>query len=54
MPNPDEPMPIKPETVLDVAPDGEQERARKWVLAFYWEAAKVALKNKKLKGEHNP
>ncbi|MFZ8852385.1 MAG: hypothetical protein ACO2PL_09785 [Armatimonadota bacterium] len=53
-PNPDEPMPIKPETVLDVAPDGEQERARKWVLAFYWEAAKVALKNKKLKGEHNP
>jgi hypothetical protein len=53
-PNPDEPMPIKPETVIDIAPDGERERAQRWVLAFYWEAAKVALKNKKLKGEHNP
>jgi hypothetical protein len=40
-------MPIKPETVLDVAPDGEQEKAQRWVLAFYWEAAKVAAEESK-------
>jgi hypothetical protein len=43
-PNPDEPMPIKPETVIDIAPDGERERAQNWVLAFYMEAAKYAQK----------
>jgi hypothetical protein len=43
-PNPDEPMPIKPETVIDIAPDGERERAQNWVLAFYMEAAKYAKK----------
>lgn len=43
-PNPDEPMPIKPETVIDIAPDGERERAQNWVLAFYMEAAKYASK----------
>jgi hypothetical protein len=46
-PNPDQPMPIKPETVLDVAPDGEREKAQRWVLAFYWEAAKVAAEESK-------
>jgi hypothetical protein len=44
-PNPDEPMPIKPETVIDIAPDGERERAQKWVVAFYWEAAKAVFKD---------
>jgi hypothetical protein len=48
-PNPDEPMPIKPETVIDIAPDGERERAQKWVAAFYWEAAKAVFKDRKLK-----
>jgi hypothetical protein len=43
-PNPDEPMSIKPETVIDIAPDGERERAQKWVVAFYMEAAKYAQK----------
>jgi hypothetical protein len=41
-PNPDEPMPIKPETVIDIAPEGERERAQNWVLSFYLEAAKYA------------
>jgi hypothetical protein len=44
-PNPDEPMPIKPETVIDIAPDGERERAQNWVLSFYLEAAKYAQKD---------
>jgi hypothetical protein len=44
-PNPDEPMPIKPETVIDIAPDGERERAQNWVLSFYLEAAKYAKKD---------
>jgi hypothetical protein len=43
-PNPDEPMPIKPETVIDIAPEGERERAQNWVLSFYLEAAKYAPK----------
>ena len=49
-PNPDEPMPIKPETVLDIAPDGERERAQNWVLSFYLEAAKYACKGEEVKG----
>ena len=49
-PNPDEPMPIKPETVLDIAPDGERERAQNWVLSFYLEAAKYARKGEEVKG----
>jgi hypothetical protein len=47
-PSPDEPMPIKPETVLDVAPDGERERAQNWVLSFYLEAAKYAPKGEEV------
>jgi hypothetical protein len=47
-PNPDEPMPIKPETVIDIAPDGERERAQNWVLSFYLEAAKYAHKDKEV------
>jgi len=46
-PNPDKPMPIMPETVIDIAPDGERERAIRWVRAFYWEAAKAVFKGKK-------
>jgi hypothetical protein len=44
-PNPDEPMPIKPETVIDIAPEGERERAQNWVLSFYLEAAKYAKRD---------
>jgi hypothetical protein len=45
-PNPDEPLPFSPAAVIDIAPDGEREKAIKWVQAFYSEAFKAFLKSK--------